>query len=68
MQVALVDAGRDQRIVLKIDRLALVGRGHAHVADQHVRQTSNHGLSYTATIRRGLSCKMAGLAPTFAGG
>ena len=45
MQVALVDAGRDQRVTLQVD---LVGRGHAHVADQHVRQTSNHGFPYTA--------------------
>jgi len=46
-------AGRDQRVA------PLVGRGHAHVADQHVRQTSNRGLPYTATIRQGLSCKIA---------
>ena len=41
--------------------VALVDRGHAHVADQHLRQTSNHGLPYTATIRQGLSCKIRGL-------
>jgi hypothetical protein len=33
-----------------------------------VRQTSNRGLPYTATIRQGLSCKMAGPAPASAGG
>jgi hypothetical protein len=35
------------------------------VADQHVRQTSNRGLPYTATIRQGLSCKKAVLVARF---
>ena len=34
----MIDAGRDQRVALEIDGLAIVGRRHPHISDQHVRQ------------------------------
>ena len=35
VEVSWFDAGGEQRIALQIERLAAVGLGDAHVADQH---------------------------------
>lgn len=39
VQVTFVDAGGEECISLQVYRLALVGGGDTHVADQHVRKT-----------------------------
>jgi hypothetical protein len=51
----MIDTGCDQRVALEIDRLAVVGRRHPHISDQHVRQTLGSIFSHTASKRQGLS-------------
>ena len=60
MEMPLVDASCNQRIVLKIDRLAIIGRRHPHISDQHVRQTPESTVSHILTKRQGLSIVVAG--------
>ena len=47
--------GGEQGVALEVHRLAIVGGGDMHVADEHVRKTLDLGLSHAATIRQGLS-------------
>jgi hypothetical protein len=51
MDVTLIDASRDQRIALKVHRLAVVGRRH-----RHVRQTPSPVFPYGCAKRQGLLC------------
>ncbi len=39
------------------DGLTIVARGDAHVADEHVRKSSDQGFPYNYSIRQGLSRK-----------
>jgi len=55
MEMTFVHTRGDQRIALQIDRLTFVGRGHAHVADQHVPKTHQPVFSHIRVIRQGLS-------------
>lgn len=56
VEVPVVDAGGHERVALQVDRLALVGRRHPHVPDQHVRKISQAPFPHITSIRQGLSC------------
>ena len=56
----MIDVRRDQRVALEIDRLAIVGRRHPHISDQHVRQTLESMFPNTLPKRQGLSIIMDG--------
>src|SRR3954468_8549737 len=55
-QVALVDAGREERVPLEIENLAVAVGGDTHIADQHVRKTSSRRFPHGASSRQDLSC------------
>jgi len=59
MQMAVIDAGKEERIALQVNGLALVSGRDPHVTDQHVRQTPRRLLSHTGPIRQGLSRRKA---------
>jgi hypothetical protein len=45
--VSGIHAGSQQGIALQVDRLPVVGRGNAHVADQHERETLKRMFPYS---------------------
>ena len=55
--MAIIDPGGEKRGALQIDRLAIVGRRHAHVPYHHVRQTHKTALSCILAKRQSLSCR-----------
>ena len=59
VKVAFIHTGRQQGVALKVQHLPVTVRGHAHVADQHVRKTPHNEFSHTAPFRHGLSCIFA---------
>jgi hypothetical protein len=59
-EVALINAGGDERVALQVKDLPVdVGRD-PHAADQHVRKTSSLGFPHSTPFRQGLSCSFLG--------
>ena len=61
-QVAHVDAGRQQRVALKVGGLAVIVGRYAHVADKHVRKTRRLRFAHGIPLRHHFPYKNSGVA------
>ena len=58
---AIIDAGGDQRVLLKADRLAIIGGRDAHVADQHAENLRSRVPAHRSNPTGFTACSRAGL-------